>query len=272
MKYAIIGLGYIAERHLRAIKETGGEVVMAFDKHETGGILDRYFLGAKFPTHEIEFWNQLRESGAEYLVICTPNRHHFEHTQFGLERGMKIICEKPLTVEYKDALSLLRNENVYTILQLRLHPMAHELRNHVAELKRDGKKIYVEVVYNTPRGSWYHRTWKSVNTNGGILLNIGVHIFDLLIQTFGYPTNALARTTATESFAYMSCESADIKVNLSIGTNHLPQRTITVNGTTFDMTVGFDNLHTESYRAILNGNGFKVADALDAIRLVEEIR
>lgn len=272
MKYAIIGLGYIAERHLRAIKETGGEVVMAFDKHQTGGILDRYFLGAKFPTHEIDFWNQLQESGAEYLVICTPNRFHYDHIQGGLNRGMKIICEKPITVNYNDALMLSHTENVYTILQLRLHPIVAELKQHVKTLKANTDRLYVDVVYNTPRGAWYDRTWKADNLNGGILLNIGVHIFDLLIHVFGYPDNAVARTTATESFAFLSCAGADIKVNLSISRSNKPQRTITVNGKVFDMTVGFDSLHTESYRAILDGVGFEVAHALDAIRLVDEIR
>ena len=271
-KYAIIGLGYIAERHLRAIKETGGDVVLAFDSHETGGILDRYFLNAKFPDMQIDFWKALAASGAEYLVICTPNHLHYEDIAEGRRQGLKVICEKPLCVKYSDALTLIDDENVFTILQLRLHPTSQLLKKRIASLKKAGTdKLYVEVTYHTPRGEWYHRTWKSKNMSGGILLNIGVHIFDLLIDLFGMPKNSLCRKDDESAFCFLECENADIKVNLSISRNVTAKREIKVNGMPFDLTSGFDNLHTESYKAILEGNGFKVSDAVKALKLVDEL-
>jgi len=185
MKFAIIGLGYIAHKHLEAIKAVGGTLVAACDVRDSVGILDRYFPNVPFFNSEHLFWDFVGDAYPDYVVICTPNAQHHHQIRLAFVRSHHVICEKPVCTSLAQAqsLALSLGGRFYSILQLRLHPVYKALK---AQAPLTGRW---EMEYYTPRGPWYDKSWKSQPEHGGTLLNIGVHMFDALIGLFGYPKN-----------------------------------------------------------------------------------
>ena len=251
--FAIIGTaGYIAPRHLKAIKETGGNLVAALDIADSVGILDAYFPDCEFFKDEFSFYDFLMEkTSIDYLVVCSPNYLHEEHCYAGLKLNADVICEKPLTLTIESLHNLIEAENytnkhIYTILQLRLHPMLQQLKNEI----QASKKYEVEIIYHTPRGKWYLVSW-----------------------LFGdVKTISVEKNTTTESIGNIELEQAIVHWNLSIEQNLEPKRSIIVDGKTYEFTDGFTDLHTKSYQAIINQNGFTTTAVKPSIDIVERIR
>lgn len=294
--FAIIGVaGYIAPKHLQAIKDTGNDLKAALDLHDSVGILDRFFPEASFFT-EFErfdrFIEKLRREKSEekidYLSICTPNYLHDAHIRFALRTGCHAICEKPLVLKpwNLDAIEDLENETggkVSTILQLRLHPLLIELKNNLQALP-NGKKHNVVLTYVTSRGKWYKYSWKGVHEkSGGLATNIGIHFFDLLIWLFGPVQNSILHLCDPQKMSgYISLQNANVRWYLSIDKDDVPRevakegkttfRSIIIDGKEVEFTDGFTNLHTRAYEEILNGNGFGISDARPSIQLVFDIR
>ena len=295
MKYfALIGAaGYIASRHMQAIKETKNVLVAALDKHDNVGILDRYFPDADFFTEFERFdrhLDKLRRQGkkVDYISICSPNYLHDSHIRFALRHGADAICEKPLVLNPWNADALMEIEKetgkrVFTILQLRLHPAIIKLREKIL---REGKsKVYdVTLKYITSRGRWYDISWKGDEAkSGGIATNIGIHFFDMLTWIFG---SAMQNDVVTHkkdyAEGYLQLENARVKWFLSINFDHLPDatktagsrthRSLTIEGEELEFSEGFTDLHTRSYEQILEGKGFGIADALPSIKIVHHIR
>lgn len=292
--FALIGAaGYIAPRHMKAIKETGNNLVAALDKHDNVGILDSYFPEADFFTEFERFdrhLDKLKRQGkhVDYVSICSPNYLHDSHIRFALRHGADAICEKPLVLNpwNVDALAEIEAETgkkVNTILQLRLHPAIIELRKRVQSSPKD--KIFdVNLDYMTSRGHWYHISWKGdVSKSGGIATNIGIHFFDMLIWVFGKVKNVEVKTLDTESAAgFLELQKAKVNWNLSINYEHIPSevrgngkrtyRSLTMEGEEIEFSDGFTDLHTTSYASILKGEGFGLADTMPAIELAYQIR
>lgn len=275
--FAIIGAaGYIAPRHLKAIKEVGGNLVAALDVADSVGVLDQYFPNSEFFKDEFSFYDFLMDKNpVDYLVVCSPNYLHEEHCYAGLKLNADVICEKPLTLTIESLNNLTEAENytnkhIYTILQLRLHPMLQQLKNEIVK----DKNYEVEIIYNTPRGKWYHNSWKGdVKKSGGIATNIGIHLFDLATWLFGDVKDVLVeKSTSTESVGKMQLANANVQWKLSIDQNESPQRVIIIDGKTYEFTDGFADLHTSSYREILNNNGFSTNVVQPSIQIVETIR
>jgi UDP-N-acetyl-2-amino-2-deoxyglucuronate dehydrogenase len=293
-RFALIGAaGYIAPRHLKAIKETGNALVASLDKHDNVGILDSYFPGSDFFTEFERFDRHLDKlrrqgQGVDYVSICSPNYLHDSHIRFALRQQAHAICEKPLVLNpwNVDALAEIEKETgkrVFTILQLRLHPAIIELRNKV--LTGPANKMYdVDLNYITSRGNWYHVSWKGDNSkSGGVATNIGIHFFDMLLWIFG-SVKKVSVTELTENTASgeLELERARVKWFLSIDADRLPEvakaagkrthRSLTMEGTEIEFSDGFTDLHTASYRDILSGKGFGLAEAKPSIQLIHEIR
>lgn len=276
-QFALIGVaGYIAPRHLKAIREVGGNLVAALDIADAVGILDRYFPDAEFFTDEFAFYDYLLENTVDYLVVCSPNFLHEEHCYAGLKLNADVICEKPLALTL-DSLRRLQEaehytqKNIYTILQLRLLPQLLELKK---SLQSGDDKQDVSIEYFTPRGKWYHKSWKGdTQKSGGIATNIGIHLFDLATWLFG---DSLGIETylnsSTESKGLLQLEHANVNWHLSIAADLLPKRQLTINGNTYEFTEGIADLHTEAYRQILSGNGFTTKDVETSVKIVETIR
>lgn len=292
--FALIGAaGYIAPRHMKAIKETGNELVASLDKHDNVGILDSYFPGSDFFTEFERFDRHLdklrrQNQGVDYVSICSPNYLHDSHIRFALRQHAHAICEKPLVLNpwNVDALTEIEKETgkrVFTILQLRLHPAIIELRNKI--LNGPANKVYdVDLTYITSRGHWYQVSWKGDNAkSGGVATNIGIHFFDMLLWIFG-DVKKVSVKELTEDTASGVLELQRARVNwfLSIDANRLPDvakasgkrthRSLTMEGTEIEFSDGFTDLHTTSYREILNGNGFGLAEARPSIELAHKIR
>ncbi len=294
--FAITGVaGYVAPRHLKAIKDTGNNLLAAVDPHDSVGILDRYFSGVSFFTEFERFDRHIeklrRKSELErihYVSICSPNYLHDAHVRFALRVGADAICEKPLVLNpwNIDALAELEQEShnrVYTILQLRVHPSLIALREKLLKEKRNGKYDVV-LTYITSRGRWYLVSWKGqVDRSGGLATNIGVHFFDLLIWLFGPVENSevhLANPHKTAGF--LELQNARVKWFLSIDSNDLPEeaikkaqatyRSITIDNEEIEFSEGFTDLHTVVYRNILDGKGFGLEHARPSITLVHDIR
>jgi UDP-N-acetyl-2-amino-2-deoxyglucuronate dehydrogenase len=282
-RYALIGAaGYIAPRHMKAIRETGGTLVAALDTSDSVGIIDSYFPEAAFFTEFERFEAYLHDlkrqgAGVDQVAICSPNYLHRAHASFALRFGADAICEKPLVLDVGElddlaALEAETGRRVHTILQLRLHPAVLALRNKVVASPA-GTMHDVDLGYFTSRGSWYHTSWKGdVTKSGGIATNIGVHFFDMLGFVFGALRAAVLHHRGADAAAgYLEFERARVRWLLSINRAHLPPQTpqgqttyrsITVDGEEFEMSGGFTDLHTASYEGILDGNGF----GLDAVR------
>lgn len=291
-RFALIGAaGYVAPRHLKAIRDTGNQLVAALDPNDSVGVLDGYFPEAAFFTEFERFDRHLEKlkraaQPVEYVSICSPNYLHDAHIRFGLRQGAHVICEKPLVLNPWNAEALKINEQesgkrVYTILQLRLHPSIIALRDKVAQSPK-GKKHEVDLTYITSRGNWYYTSWKgAIAKSGGIATNIGIHFFDMLSWIFGAAEqNIVHLHTHDRAAGYLEFEKARVRWFLSINADTLPEkaagkrtyRSITIDGDSLEFSEGFTDLHTLSYQAILEGQGFGLDDALPAIKLAHEIR
>lgn len=292
--FALIGAGgYIAPRHMKAIKDTGNNLLAALDKHDSVGILDSYFPEADFFTEFERFdrhIEKLKRQGihTDYVTVCSPNYLHDAHIRFGLRVGADVICEKPLVLNpwNVDALMEIEKETgrkIHTILQLRLHPAIIALRDKIQRESKD-KKHEVDLRYITSRGHWYHISWKGdIEKSGGIATNIGIHFFDMLIWIFGdIKNNIVHQHTADVASGILQLEKADVNWFLSIDANTLPDdckqngkrtfRSLTINGEQFEFSEGFTELHTRSYEEILKGNGFPISETKKSIELVHDIR
>lgn len=293
-KFAIIGVaGYIAPRHLQAIRDTGNVVVAALDKSDTVGIIDSYFPQANFFTEFERFDRHIDKmkrqgSGIDYVSICSPNYLHDSHIRFALRQGADAICEKPLVlspwnVEALEQMEKETGKKVNTILQLRLHPNIIALRDRVLKGPKD--KVYdVDLTYMTSRGQWYNISWKGdVSKSGGIATNIGIHFFDMLLWIFGPVKKVEVKSMDNESArGFLELERARVNWHLSINYNHIPEavraagkrtyRSLKMEGEEIEFSDGFTELHTKSYANILSGNGFGLADAKPSIDLVYRIR
>ncbi len=292
--FAIIGVGgYIAPRHLKAIKDTGNNLLSAYDKSDSVGIMDSYFPKAAFFTEQELFDRhntKLLEKGVniDYVTVCTPNYLHDAHTRYGLRLGADVICEKPVVLNpwNIDALMNIEKETghkAFTILQLRLHESIVALKKKIAEGPAD--KIYdVDLTYITSRGNWYYASWKGdVNKSGGIATNIGIHFYDMLSWVFGPVTKNIVHVMTHDRVAgYLEMKQARVRYFLSINAETLPEnavqgekrtyRTIMIDGVEFEFSSGFTELHTKSYQEILAGNGFRISEAKNCIEIVHDIR
>ncbi|PKG80380.1 oxidoreductase [Shewanella sp. Actino-trap-3] len=292
--FALIGAsGYIAPRHLKAIKETGHKLLVAMDINDSVGIMDSHFPDAEFFT-EFEDFTAFVEDQAmkgkklDYIAICSPNYLHAPHMKYALKNGIDVICEKPLVLHSEDMDILKLYEEKYgarvnSILQLRLHPSIIALKEKIAAAPTD--KIFdVDLTYLTSRGKWYMKSWKGFDQkSGGVATNIGVHFYDMLHFVFGALKSSEVhyRDEKTAS-GYLEYERARVKWFLSIDANNLPEnavkgekltyRSITVGDEELEFSGGFTDLHTQSYQNILAGNGFGIDENRVAIETVEKIR
>lgn len=293
MNFAIIGIGgYIAPRHIEAIRDLGHNLVAAYDKNDSVGIMDRYYPDCQFFT-EFErfeaFVEKLRGTSEEihYVSICTPNYLHSSHIKFALSHGAHAICEKPLVLCEKDLEELIQYEkkfkkNVYTVLQLRVHDAILALKQ---KIELENKDLHqVDLDYMTSRGQWYHESWKGdVRKSGGLTTNIGVHFFDMLTWIFGSATDVqILEKSATIEKGTVRLQKAMVNWSLTIDRKRLPEaavkagkttfRSIKIDGTEFEFSEGFTELHKRVYQDILSGKGYGLEAARPAIQIVEKIR
>lgn len=278
---------------MAAIRDTGHRIICALDRFDSVGVLDSYFPDADFFT-EFERFDRhveklrLRGEPVDYVSICSPNYLHDAHIRFGLRSGADVICEKPLVLNPWNIDSLADMEGktgrrVYNILQLRLHPAIASLREKVMAGASD-RKHDVDLTYITSRGNWYYSSWKGeLAKSGGIATNIGVHFYDMLTWIFGpVKQNIVHVHTHDRAAGYLELESARVRWFLSINAATLPEdvrragkrtfRTLTIDGSSFEFSEGFTELHTNSYSRILAGEGFPLEEARTAIDIVHEIR
>ncbi len=295
--FALIGAaGYIAPRHMKAIKETGNNLVAALDKNDSVGIIDSYFPNADFFTEFERFDRHVdlrRREGSpvNYVSIASPNYLHDSHIRFALRSGADAICEKPLVLNPKniDALKTIENDTgkkVNTILQLRLHPSLIELKTCVETLlEQNPDKVFeVDLTYLTSRGNWYFRSWKGeLAKSGGIASNIGVHFFDMLTWIFGDVKESHVHASQDDTAAgFLFLKHAKVRWFLSVNYNYIPDaikkegartyRSITVDNQEVEFSSGFTDLHTQSYQQIIRGAGFGLSEATNSIMTVADIR
>lgn len=292
--FALIGAaGYIAPRHMKAIKETGNHLSVGYDINDSVGIIDSISPESEFFTEFERFqehaWRLKRnpETALDYVAVCSPNYLHHPHIAAGLRLGCDVICEKPLvpTAALLDELALVEKETgkkVYNILQLRHHQAILGLKDKVAQ-ENKSDKYEVELTYITSRGKWYMESWKGdPRKSFGVATNIGVHFFDMLHFVFGkLQKNVLHYATDNKAAGYLEYEKARVPWFLSIDANDLPDsvkgkqpthRSITVDGEEIEFSQGFTDLHTISYEEILKGNGYGIEDARHCVETVEYIR
>lgn len=289
--------GYIAPRHMKAIKETGNNLVAALDPYDGIGIMDSHFPQADFFTEFERFdrfvdqWHRDTGKKIDYMSICSPNYLHDSHIRFALRSGADAICEKPLVLDphHIDQLKVIEKESgqrVYNILQLRLHPSIIALKEKVAnELVQNPNKIYdIDLTYLTSRGKWYFTSWKGhQEKSGGIASNIGVHFYDMLCWIFGdVKENIVNVKTADCNAGTFKLKNANVRWFLSVNYDYIPEeikaqgqrtyRSITVDGDEIEFSGGFTDLHTKSYEHILSSGGFGLDEAYGSIRTVSTIR
>ncbi len=293
-KFALIGAaGYIAPRHLRAIKDTGNDLVVAMDINDSVGIMDSHFPNAEFFTEFEDFTAYVEDQAMQgnkldYIAICSPNYLHAPHMKYALKNGIDVICEKPLVLESSDMDMLKEYEEKYgakvnSILQLRLHPSIIALKEKVAAAP-EGYVFDVDLTYMTSRGKWYMKSWKGFDhKSGGVATNIGVHFYDMLHFVFGeLQHNEVHYRDEKTASGFLQYEKARVRWFLSIDANNLPEnaiqgekltyRSITIGDEELEFSGGFTDLHTQSYQNILAGNGFGVDENRVAIETVEKIR
>jgi UDP-N-acetyl-2-amino-2-deoxyglucuronate dehydrogenase len=292
--FALIGAaGYIAPRHMKAIRETGNDLVAAFDPNDSVGIIDSYFPEANFFTEFERFDRHVdklrrQEKGIDYVSICSPNYLHDSHMRFGMRSGADVICEKPLVLNpwNIDGLAEIERDTgrkINTILQLRLHPAIIALREQVQNAPND-RKVEVDLTYITSRGKWYLQSWKGEDRkSGGIATNIGVHFYDMLHFAFGaLQENIVHLHDETKASGYLEYERARVRWFLSVDANDIPEeerskgkrtyRAILADGQSIEFSDGFTDLHTRSYEEILAGRGFGLEENRVAIETVAHIR
>ena len=293
--FALIGAsGYIAPRHLQAIKDTNNNLLAALDRFDSVGIMDSYFPDADFFVEPERFDRHIeklkydKNISLDYVSICTPNYLHDAHIRMALRRGADAICEKPLVLNpwNLDALQKMEKESgqkVYNILQLRVHQSIIELKKKIDAAPKD--KIFdVDLTYLTSRGNWYYTSWKGdVSKSGGIATNIGVHFYDMLSFIFGdVKKNIVHVHTHDRASGYLEFDRARVRWFLSINYDVLPEeiktkgqrtyRSITIEGEELEFSGGFTDLHTRVYEGIINGKGYGLEDARQAIEIVHNIR
>jgi len=290
--FALIGAaGYVAPRHMRAIKDVGGDLKVALDPNDSVGVLDSYFPDARFFVEFERFDRHIDKlaragNGVDYVSICSPNYLHDAHVRFAMRSGADAICEKPLVLNpwNLDGLAELAartNRSVSTILQLRLHPAIRALRERVT---RERERNYeLDLSYITSRGRWYHVSWKGdEGKSGGIATNIGVHFFDVLAYVFGpIQSNVLHLRTESRAAGYLELQRARVRWFLSIAAEDLPPacqngqatyRSLKLDGEEIEFSNGFTDLHTESYREILAGHGYGIEDVRPSVEIVSALR
>jgi len=294
--FAIIGVaGYIAPRHLKAIRDTNNQLVAATDPHDSVGILDQYSFDVRFFSEIERFDRHLEklrrgpdEKRVDYVTICSPNYLHDAHCRLALRVGAHAICEKPLTINpwNLDALRDVESEfgtRIHTVLQLRVHPILLKLREEL--LQHNGRHQHdVCLTYITARGGWYHVSWKgSLEKSGGIGTNIGIHFFDLLLWLFGSVGECRVHHSDSQRMSgFLDLERARVRWFLSVDAADIPRgagsngfktyRSITIDGKEIEFTEGFTDLHTRVYETTLAGNGFGIEDARPSIELGHRIR
>ncbi|NOX48435.1 MAG: Gfo/Idh/MocA family oxidoreductase [Chlorobi bacterium] len=295
INFALIGAaGYIAPRHMKAIHDLGHNLEAILDKYDGVGIIDSYFPEADFFTEPERFdrhLDKLRRNGKgriDYVSICSPNYLHDSHIRLALRNNCDAICEKPIVLNpwNLDALAEIEKENekrIYNILQLRYHPSIVQLKKDIENGPKD--KIHdIDLTYITSRGKWYHRSWKGeLSKSGGIATNIGVHFFDMLTWIFGETKeNIVHLLTDDKAAGFLRLKNARVRWLLSLDSENLPDdikksgqktfRSITIDGKEIEFSGGFTDLHTETYKEILKGNGFGLDDARPSIETVFTIR
>ncbi len=293
-RFALIGAaGFVAPRHMRAIRDTGHVLAAALDPNDSVGIIDSFFPDADFFTEFERFdrhIDKLRRRGeaVDYVSICSPNYLHDAHIRFALRNHAHAICEKPLVLNpwNVDALAEFERESgriIWTVLQLRHHDAIRDLRMRIADAP-PGKVFDVDLTYLTSRGNWYYRSWKNdMAKSGGIATNIGIHFFDMLSWMFGERRGCVVHLHRPDVAAgVLELERARVRWFLSINPAHLPQaaraagqrtyRTLEIDGEAFEFSEGFTDLHTRTYAEILAGNGCRLEDARQAIETAHIIR
>jgi UDP-N-acetyl-2-amino-2-deoxyglucuronate dehydrogenase len=293
--FALLGAaGYIAPRHLKAIKDTNNNLIAALDKFDSVGVMDSYFPNAdffvefeRFDRH-IEKLKRNQQIHLDYVSICTPNYLHDSHIRMALRRGADAICEKPIVLNpwNIDALIAIEKEsqgNIYTILQLRLHDAIIQLKNKVQDANKTGK-YDIDLTYITSRGKWYDISWKGDESkSGGIATNIGVHFYDMLSWVFGnVQENVVHLREKNKAAGYLEFENARVRWFLSIDEEDLPStvkeknqrtfRAITIDDVDLEFSEGFTELHTKSYQKILLNEGFGLEAVRSSIEIVHDIR
>jgi len=292
--FGIIGVaGYIAVRHLHAIKETGNNLLASLDKFDSVGRIDGYFPESDFFVEFERFdrhFDKLKRTGTkiDYVSICSPNYLHDSHIRFALRHHAEAICEKPIVLNpwNVDALQEIENETghkIYTILQLRLHPKLLALKEKIQNGPR-GKIYDIDLSYVTSRGNWYSISWKGdIQKSGGVATNIGIHFFDMLSWIFGSSSkNIVHYSDPHKAAGYLELENARVRWFLSLDYNDIPDqvkrtgkrtfRSITVDGEEIEFSEGFTDLHTQTYKEILAGNGFGINEARQSVEIVHAIR
>jgi len=292
--FGIIGVaGYIAVRHLHAIKETGNNLLASLDRFDSVGRIDNYFPESDFFVEFERFdrhFDKLKRTGTkiDYVSICSPNYLHDSHIRFALRHQAEAICEKPIVLNpwNVEALQEIENETghkIFTILQLRLHPKIKELNEKIRNGPK-GKVYDVDMSYITSRGNWYHISWKGdIQKSGGVATNIGIHFFDMLSWIFGPAKSNIVHLSEPNKVAgYLELENARIRWFLSLDYNDIPDsvkktgkrtfRSITVDGEEIEFSEGFTDLHTLSYKEILSGRGFGLQEARQSVETAYAIR
>jgi UDP-N-acetyl-2-amino-2-deoxyglucuronate dehydrogenase len=302
LNFALIGAaGYIAPRHMKAIKETGNRLVCALDPYDGAGVIDSYFPEADYflePERFDRHLDKLRRLSngrrplndlkVDYVSICSPNYMHDSHIRLTLRNDAHSICEKPIVLNpwNLEALAIIEKETgkrIYTILQLRLHEAIRALKGKVSSQKAK-KKYDIDLIYITSRGNWYYHSWKgNIEKSGGIGTNIGVHFFDMLSWIFGCALqNKVFIMQENKAAGFLELEQARVRWFLSLDYNDIPEevkkrglrtfRTLTINDENIEFSEGFTELHTDAYRDILSGKGFGLKDAKSSINIVYRIR
>ncbi len=287
-KFALMGAaGFVAPRHMRAIKDNGCDLVAAVDPFDSVGIIDSYFPRASFFT-EVERFDRhidkLKRTGnpIDFFSICTPNYLHDSHIRLALRNNCNAICEKPLVIKPKNLKHLKAIEEeygkkIYSILQLRHHPVIIQIKEDYKDIKNKAK---IKLKYITSRGEWYHHSWKGdLSKSGGLPLNIGIHFFDMLTWVFGDPINSNLFTNTKKTVSgLLELERADVEWFLSIDDKNIPSevstsfyRSILINEKELEFSKGFKDLHTVAYREILEGRGFGVDDVSTSLSVVYDI-
>lgn len=287
--------GYIAPRHLKAIKDTNNNLIAALDPNDSVGVLDSYFQNCAFFTEFERFDRHLEklrrlnsEHRVHYVSICSPNYLHDAHARFAMRIGADAICEKPVVIKPHniDALQELEKETgrkVYSVLQLRVHPAIISLKNNLSNTQLKQKRD-ISLIYITSRGPWYQVSWKGdIERSGGLATNIGIHFFDMLMWLFGVmQKNEVHLSTPTKTAGFLELKDARIRWFLSVDPNDIPKkakevgqrtfRSITIDDDEIEFSGGFTDLHTIVYKEILAGNGFSLEDARPSIELAQNIR
>lgn len=288
--FGLLGVaGYIAPRHLNAIKNNKGDLIAALDINDSVGILDNYFDECKFFNsferfERFLFKNQLSKNKIDYMSICSPNHLHDTHIRFSLYNNCNVICEKPIVlyphnIEMLDKLEKKVDRKVFSILQLRYHPNVKKIKK---KIENENKVYDIDLTYITARGPWYQYSWKGDDKkSGGITTNIGVHFFDLLSYIFGSFKDVIVHVnTVNKASGYLELEKARVRWFLSVDKNDLPEdneyaktfRSIKINEEEFDLSYKFDDLHDICYREIMDGRGFGLDDVRQSIEIVSQIR